>query len=59
MTHVVKPNIFFKWQGGYGAFTVSKDGLALVKAYIMNQRAHHAEGRIFGEWEITESDDKQ
>lgn len=31
----------FAWQEGYGAFTVSKSGLATVVRYIQNQRAHH------------------
>ena len=31
----------FAWQAGYGAFTVSKSGLAAVVSYIQRQRAHH------------------
>lgn len=31
----------FAWQEGYGAFTVSPDECAQVKAYIANQEAHH------------------
>jgi putative transposase len=30
----------FKWQGGYGAFSVSKSGVPRVAGYIQNQRAH-------------------
>jgi hypothetical protein len=32
----------FWWQGGYGAFTVSHSNIDAVKAYIANQREHHA-----------------
>jgi putative transposase len=31
----------FKWQSGYGAFSVSPDGVPGVRAYIENQEAHH------------------
>ena len=33
----------FKWQGGYGAFTVSKSDVARIKDYVLNQERHHAE----------------
>jgi REP element-mobilizing transposase RayT len=31
----------FGWQGGYGAFTVSKSQLDTVQHYIQNQPAHY------------------
>jgi len=31
----------FRWQGGYGAFSVSHSQLASVKDYIANQQTHH------------------
>lgn len=31
----------FRWQDGYGAFTVSRSQLAEVDEYIRNQREHH------------------
>ena len=31
----------FRWQEGYGAFSVSKSGIADVKRYIQNQSEHH------------------
>jgi REP element-mobilizing transposase RayT len=31
----------FRWQTGYGAFTVSHSSIDVVKAYIANQREHH------------------
>jgi hypothetical protein len=31
----------FRWQEGYGAFTVSASQLEAVKDYIVGQEAHH------------------
>lgn len=33
----------FFWQDGYGAFSVCKSNLEMVKNYIINQRKHHEE----------------
>ncbi len=52
VTHEIKPNEFFKWQGAYGAFTICKSDVPTVKAYIRNQKRHHAEQSIISEWEI-------
>ena len=42
---------FFKWQGAFGATSVSPRALGDVKAYIMNQKAHHQEQSLIPEWE--------
>ena len=52
INHKLAPNEFFKWQGGYGAFTVSKDDLQKVRGYIKNQKKHHQEGGLVQAWEI-------
>jgi putative transposase len=31
----------FRWQSGYGAFSVSPRDLAAVEGYVQDQRAHH------------------
>jgi REP element-mobilizing transposase RayT len=31
----------FRWQAGYGAFSVSKSNLDSVKDYVLNQETHH------------------
>jgi REP element-mobilizing transposase RayT len=50
---------FFKWQGAYGAFTIRKSEVPTVKAYIENQKQHHAENRLFPELEeVFEQDDE-
>ena len=54
MTHRLTPDVFFRWQGAYGAFTVQKDGIEAVTAYIKNQKAHHADNRLIADWERCE-----
>jgi putative transposase len=53
MTHEITGRESFKWQGAYGAFTVGRDSLEPVRDYILNQREHHAEQRLWPEWERT------
>jgi len=59
MTHEVMPSEFFKWQGGYGAFTVSKNGVKAVENSIANQKKHHAEKGLVEDWERCEIEDEQ
>jgi hypothetical protein len=54
VSHEINPGIFFKWQGAYEAFTVSKNALPAVAAYVENQRAHHLQNSLVPEWEVTE-----
>jgi len=51
VTHELSPGEFFKWQGGYGAFTISKEDVLRLKTYIENQELHHAEGALQIHWE--------
>ncbi len=51
ITHEIKPNDFFKWQGSYGAFTIRKSEVPQVKSYIEDQEIHHAENQLQMEWE--------
>jgi putative transposase len=34
----------FRWQGSYGAFTLSERGLERVRDYVLNQETHHRDG---------------
>src|SRR3712207_8238431 len=34
----------FRWQGCYGAFTLSERGVKKVRDYVLNQEAHHRDG---------------
>src|SRR5262245_42871597 len=51
MTHTVAPGAFFKWQRSYGAFTISKRSVPQVRAYVLNQKIHHAEQTVLPELE--------
>ena len=35
-----------RWQGGYGVFSVSMSEVPRVRAYVLNQEAHHADGSV-------------
>ena len=51
VNHAIRPDPPFKWQDGYGAFTVSKRSIEIVRAYVLNQKAHHAGGSLLDELE--------
>jgi REP element-mobilizing transposase RayT len=57
VTHVITPGKFFKWQGAYGAFTLSKGNVPRVIDYIRNQKSHHASQTLWQEWERCETQD--
>lgn len=54
MNHVILPDMFFKWQGAYGAFAVAKDGIAHVAEYITSQKRRHRDGRSDSAHELEE-----
>jgi putative transposase len=54
VTHEVRPGESFRWQGGYGAFTISKSGLPRVREYVLNQEQHHTAGSLRAELESTQ-----
>jgi REP element-mobilizing transposase RayT len=56
MTHTLAPGAEFKWQGSYGAFTVSKSGVAGVIGYIHGQKAHHAAQQLISDLEYCADD---
>jgi REP element-mobilizing transposase RayT len=51
VTHEITPDVFFKWQGAYGAFTIRKSEVSKVMAYIQNQEQHHAKNQLQPEFE--------
>jgi REP-associated tyrosine transposase len=53
VTHEVVPSEFFKWQGSYGAFSVSKEVVPQVTAYIERQKEHHRGSGVVTDWERT------
>jgi REP element-mobilizing transposase RayT len=54
VTHEVSGGGNFKWQGAYAAFSVSETDLPAVRAYIRNQKKHHAQRTLRTELEIDE-----
>jgi REP element-mobilizing transposase RayT len=59
VTHQLAIGEFFKWQGAYGAFTVSKDLVPMLKAYIEGQKEHHRKDQLRSEWEQTSVDEPE
>lgn len=47
----------FRWQHGYGAFSLSPTHVDAAKTYIRNQKRHHAEDRLWNDWETAEMPD--
>jgi REP element-mobilizing transposase RayT len=43
----------FKWQGGYGAFSVSRWDVQKITTYIQNQKEHHQTSDLWAELEQT------
>lgn len=41
----------FSWQTGYAAFSVSESSIQIVKAYVLNQKAHHHKKSFSDEYE--------
>ena len=54
----IERNTFFKWQGAYGALSVSPRDLDMIKGYIARQEAHHGQKSTLPEWELPPKDDK-
>jgi putative transposase len=55
VTHEVTPGAEFRWQGGYGAFTLARRDVPLLRRYVTEQKRHHATGSTKEVWEQTTS----
>ena len=54
VNETLRPEMQFKWQGGYAAFTISRWDLSRVINYVKRQKEHHAEaGGLWAELEET------
>jgi len=51
VNHILKPDQLFKWQGFYGAFSVSRWDVERIAAYIQRQKEHHEVGALIPELE--------
>jgi len=47
----------FKWQGGYGAFTIGERSLETVMDYAAKQKEHRRENRLIAVYERIEEED--
>ena len=59
MTQEIARGEFFKWQGYYGVFTLSKGLVPRVRDYVLNQEEHHRLGRLSEELERTTEPDSE
>jgi REP element-mobilizing transposase RayT len=48
----IRPDLGFRWQGGYGAFSISSWDIPRLIKYIENQKEHHQEKSLVQEWEL-------
>ncbi len=51
VNEVLQPETHFKWQGYYGAFTVSRWDVDKIVAYVRRQKEHHRASELYPEWE--------
>jgi putative transposase len=51
VNETLRPGAQFKWQGGYGAFTVSRWDLPKIIRYVKRQKEHHAANDLWPELE--------
>ena len=56
INHEITPLQEFKWQGGYGALSVSRTHVAIIQKYIDNQKEHHAGNKLWATLETINSD---
>ncbi len=48
---VWRPENRFRWQGSYGAFSVSPNAVEKVEHYVRHQKEHHAARQLWDDWE--------
>jgi putative transposase len=48
----IRSGFLFKWQGSYGALTVSKGGVDDLCEYIDRQEEHHRRKSLIPDWEV-------
>lgn len=53
LTHESGLGVDFKWQAGYGIFSVGSKEVPFIEDYIRKQKEHHGVGEIVAEWEAS------
>ena len=47
VNHDIHAPFYFKWQGAYGAFSVSKRHVPLIRDYVLRQAEHHRDLSLY------------
>jgi REP element-mobilizing transposase RayT len=47
VNHDMHAPFYFKWQGAYGAFSVSKRHVPLIREYVLRQAEHHRDRTLW------------
>jgi len=58
INHVIQPEGFFGWQGGYGCLTIGEKYLSFAENYVRAQKQHHEDGTTNGWLERSDKDDE-
>ncbi len=53
IAQIVRPDEFFKWQGGYGVISVSPIHLSTISTYIASQKEHQQNGSFNTYWDYS------
>ncbi len=56
-TTITREGAIFKWQRGYGIFSLGSSQLAGTVQYVYQQKVHHHEGTLVGALEQEQDDD--
>lgn len=51
----IHPESVFRWQGGFGALSVSRKDVSRLSRYIENQKEHHRYDNLDINWELPKS----
>jgi REP element-mobilizing transposase RayT len=58
INQILRPEFDFVWQREFGVVSFGGKQLALVVEYVRNQKAHHAENRLYSALEKAEATDQ-
>jgi REP element-mobilizing transposase RayT len=56
VNQTLRPPAPFRWQGGYGAFSVSRWDVEMIIGYIQRQKEHHRRAELRQELEEIDAD---
>jgi len=52
IANLIMPEIGFRWQGGYGVFSVSRRDIPGLLKYVNNQKEHQQQKSLINDWEL-------